>query len=233
MNRLEKIQVFLLHFAGGNCYSFQFLKPFFPSNLEFYPLELPGRGKRMNEQLLSEESYAIMDYVDQIRSRRNTGPYIIYGHSMGASLGLRVTRRLEELGENPPLKLIVSGNAGPGTGDKKCRSEMEEEELKKELRILGGVPEELLETPELFDFFSPIMRADFKLLEQSRELSSDFRISAPIIALMGDEEETHEQIENWGKFTSGNFEYHLLKGNHFFIHDHPAEIMNVIKNGHD
>ncbi|HAP63992.1 MAG TPA: thioesterase, partial [Cytophagales bacterium] len=37
----EQPQLFLLHFAGGNCYSFQFLKNIVPQQISFLPLELP------------------------------------------------------------------------------------------------------------------------------------------------------------------------------------------------
>lgn len=223
----------MLHFAGGNVFSFQFLKPYLPVNFDFHPLELPGRGKRINEKLLSTEFEAIEDLVSQITSFRNDQPYLIFGHSMGASLGLRVTKRLEELGD-PPKRLIVAGNAGPGTGDDdKCRSAMNDEELKEELRTLGGVADEVLNNDELFNFFAPIMRSDFRLLEKSEKLDHGFKLNSPLIAIMGDQEETSEKIENWRNFTSNEFKSYLLPGNHFFIHDHPSDLIRIIKNHYD
>jgi surfactin synthase thioesterase subunit len=209
MNLKNNLQLFALHFGGGNCYSFQFLKPFLPVNFDFHPLELPGRGKRIKEKLLSTEFEAIEDLVFQITSLRNDQPYLIFGHSMGASLGLRVTKRLEELGD-PPKRLIVAGNAGPGTGDfGKCRSEMNDEELKEELRTLGGISDEVLINVDLFNFFAPIIRSDFRLLENGEKLDSGFKISSRLTAIMGDQEETSEKIENWRKFTSNEFTFFL------------------------
>jgi surfactin synthase thioesterase subunit len=233
MNQKSKIQLFMLHFSGGNCYSFQFLKPYLPGNIDFHPLELPGRGKRINEKLLSTESEAVEDLVSQITVLRNDLPFLIFGHSMGASLGLRVTKKLEELGD-PPERLIVAGNAGPGTSkDDKLRSVMNNEELKEELRKLGGVPEEVLNNHDLFDFFSPIMRSDFRVLENGEKLPPDYKISSPITAVMGDQEESADEIENWKKFTSREFKSYLLSGNHFFIHNHPLDLVRIIKNSYD
>lgn len=233
MNQDKKAQLFLLHFSGGNCYSFHFLKPYVPGNFEFHPLELPGRGKRIREKLLLEEPEGIEDLLSQITSLRNNQPYLIFGHSMGASLGLKVVKRLEELGD-PPRQLIVAGNAGPGTGyHEKCRSAMNDEELKDELRILGGVPDEVLNNDDLFNFFAPVMRSDFKLLESGEKPGPDFKLNSPITAIMGDKEETFEEIENWKKFTYGEFKSYLLPGNHFFIHDHPSDLMQIIKNSYD
>ncbi len=224
------MQVFLLHFAGGSSNSFNFLKPFLPINFDFHLLELPGRGKRIKENLLSTQSEAVDDLLHQINSLRNDKPYIIFGHSMGAQLGLMVTKKMEELGDSPK-KLIVAGNAGPGTGDEdRCRSTISDKELKEELISLGGVPTEVLENEELFNFFSPIMRSDFEILEKSPRLDSNFKVNTPIVAVMGDEEETAKDIENWRHFTSIALKSHLLEGNHFFIHDHPAELVRIITN---
>jgi external thioesterase TEII len=230
----KNMQVFLLHFSGGSVNSFNFLKPFLPKNFDFHPLELPGRGKRIKEKLLLTQSEAIDDLQKQINRLRNNKPYMIFGHSMGAQLGLRVTKKMEELGDSPQ-KLIVAGNAGPGTGDieKKRRSTLSDEELKEELLTLGGVPKEVLENEELFGFFSPIMRSDFSILEKGEPLEADFKLNTPIVAVMGDKEETAEDIENWRNFTTGKFKSHLLEGNHFFIHDHPAELARIITNFDD
>ena len=224
----KNTQVFLLHFAGGNSYSFNFLRPFLPRNFDFHLMELPGRGRRIHEELLSAESEAIDDLLKQITSLRNDKPYIIFGHSMGARLGLRVTEKMERLGDYPK-QLIVAGNAGPGTGDQNVyRSRMNDEELKEELISLGGVPDEVLQDDDVFQFFSQIMRSDFRILEEAEPLDTDFKVSAPIVAVMGDKEETAEDIENWRNFTSSNFKSYLLRGNHFFIHDHPAELVKII-----
>ncbi len=228
MKFVKKSQVFLLHFAGGNSYSFNFLSPFLPKNLDFHFTELPGRGKRINEKLLSVESDAVDDLLKQITLLRNGKPYVIFGHSMGAHLGLRVTKKMEERGDRPK-RLIVAGNAGPGTGDEnKYRSTMTDEELKEELLSLGGVPNEVLENEELFHFFSRIMRSDFAILERGEPFDTDFKVNTPIVAVMGDKEETVEDIENWRRFTSSTFKPHLLAGNHFFIHDHPAELVKIM-----
>jgi external thioesterase TEII len=225
-------QLFLLHFAGGNVYSFQFLSPYLPANIDFHPLELPGRGKRINEDFFLTEFEAVEDLVRQITSLRNNQPYLIFGHSMGASLGLRITKRLEEFGD-PPKTLIVAGNAGPGTGDDICRSKMSDDDLKNELKTLGGVSDEVLNHDELFDFFAPIMRADFVVLEEREKLTDNFKLRSPITAIMGDQEKTAGQIENWRQFTSNEFKYYYLPGNHFFIHDHPSDLFRIINDCYD
>lgn len=225
----QKIQIFLLHFAGGSCYSFDFLRHEIQHNFEFHALELPGRGKRNQESSLVKKTDAILDYVAQIKKLRNNNrPYIIYGHSMGATLGLSVVKKMEEHSD-PPNVLIVSGNPGPGVSyNDKERHSLSDSDLKKELRSLGGVPEEILENDDLFNYFIPIMRADFEILEKHKHSEIGLVINTPIFAIMGDQEETATDIENWKIYTDKKFDYQILPGNHFFIHNQAETVIKII-----
>lgn len=223
---MKKAQLFLLHFAGGNSYSFRFLEQWLP-DFELVPIELPGRGKRGGELLLREFTLAVRDVFRQITARYTHGEFLLYGHSMGAYLALSVTSMLEKAGKLPGC-LIVSGNAGPGIYEPKHRHLMEREPFIGELKRLGGVPDEIMENEELFDFFEPILRADFEITERNNAAATD-PISTPLFAMMGSEEEKADQITNWRRYTKSRFGYKILEGNHFFIHDHPQQIADIIR----
>ena len=224
------MQLFLLHFAGGSAYSFDFLKKHIKTDVEFLPLELPGRGKRSNEKLTATKEEAIEDYCNQIIKLRNQSPFVIYGHSMGATLGLSVVSRLEKKGHFPQ-QLVVSGNSGPGIKKEKevVRYLLNDAEFKDELRFLGGVPEEVLTDDELYHYFAPIIRADFECLEKDFFSEKGIVINTPLYAIMGSEEETCNEIENWNGFTNANFKYKILEGNHFFIYNHLEEIARALR----
>ncbi len=230
----ERCQLFLLHFAGGSCYSFDFFKKQIDPDIEFIPLEIPGRGKRFREELLKNKKSVIDDYFNQISNLRNNQPYLIYGHSMGATIGLSVTEKMESI-EDPPCHLVVSGNPGPGikecnrSKEKIKRYLMKDDDFKKELRKLGGVPEEVLQNDELYKFFSPIMRADFEVLEKDNFSEEGIQLKTPIYALMGSDEETSSKISNWNAFTSKKFTSEILEGNHFFIYNHTEKITRVLE----
>lgn len=230
---LQRHQLFLLHFAGGSRYSFDFLKQYMGMHIDFLPLEIPGRGKRFKEALLKNKTEAVQDYCKQIKAFRNKQPYIIYGHSMGATLGLNIVAELEK--ENDaPIHLILSGNSGPGIeeyvdGEKLPeRHSMDDATFKAELRRLGGIPEEVLENKELYDLFSPIMRADFEILEKDAYSEKGLKINTPIYAMMGSEETTKDDIDNWKNFTTKKCTSEIVEGNHFFINEHPKRIAEVI-----
>jgi external thioesterase TEII len=230
------MQIFLLHFAGGNKYSFDFLKGYSKSDIQLFPLELPGRGQRFGEPFVLDIDSATADYVNQIKSLRNDDKYLIYGHSMGATIGLFTAKKMEDL-LDPPEFLIVSGNAGPGAKETDSDGNeivqpkkylMNDEDFKEELRKLGGIPEAILESEEMYDFFSTIIRADFEVLEKEDLSLIEIEIKTPIHAMMGDSEKKADQIENWKNFTSEEFSQRIFEGNHFFIHSYPSELMQTI-----
>lgn len=226
---MKKPQLFLLHFAGGSCYSFQFLKPLL-TDFDVIPLELPGRGKRGGEMLLRDFDLAAMDIYNQLLAKLNPGYFIIYGHSLGAYMALRVTGLLERNGRHPAC-LIVSGNAGPGCREQTKTYLLPHDEFVNELEKLGGIPPEILANKELFNFFEPVLRADFELAE-CNGMDEEPAVDTPIFALMGTKEKKVTEISGWKRFTKSKFNYHVLEGDHFFIFKHPNSVADIIRNSY-
>jgi surfactin synthase thioesterase subunit len=146
---------------------------------------------------------------------------------MGAYLALRVANLLDD-SNRLPVCVIVSGNPGPGVGAEKKRHLLAPGDFIEEIRRIGGVPEELLENKELFDFFEPVLRADFEIAE-TVGLTGERPIKAPLFAMMGDKEEKVDQIANWTNYARNGFRYEILEGDHFFIHKHPERIAMIIR----
>ncbi len=222
----NKPQVFIFHFAGGSCYSFQEMIPFL-SGLEVHQIELPGRGKRMMEELIQSADAAAVDLYNQVKRLIKEAPFVIYGHSMGATLGLKVVSLLEADGLYP-VKFIASGNPGPGVERDQLKYNLPPEEFKAALRELGGIEEEFLNTPELYEFFEPILRADFRLVEE-KEIEIAKPLKTPIHALMGSEEKTVTHIKNWQNFTRSELKTEVLTGDHFFVNNSMEYLAKIIR----
>lgn len=218
-------QIFFLPFAGGSRYSYNFLVPFLKS-YEITPLELPGRGKRLSEELILDFDLAASDLFDQLKSKLVSDRYIIYGHSLGSFLALKLCSMLEHI-SIPPIGIVVSGNPGPGITKSRNRYLMPSEEFLREIEKLGGLSEEILRNDELLNFYIPILRADFELAEKN-EMNSIIPVSCPIFAIMGDEEENVEKILNWSNYTTGSFSCEVLTGGHFFIKRHSLKIGKIL-----
>ncbi|NSL85725.1 thioesterase [Chitinophaga sp. Mgbs1] len=223
---MMKPQLFLIHYAGGNSYSFQFLLPFL-KDFEVIAPELPGRGRRVAEELAPDFEHAAEDMYAIISKKITTDNFLIYGHSLGAYLAFSVAKKLEQAGK-PPAYLLVSGNPGPGAVEIKNRHLMPAGDFIRELKLLGGVPKEFLESEELMAFFDPILRSDFRIAEQ-HHLENSSPVNVPMYAMMGSEEEGVDRIDNWGRFTASSFQTEILSGDHFFIQNHPQRLAEVVR----
>lgn len=217
----------MFHFAGGNSYSYRFMEPYL-KEFDVETLELPGRGARSDEMLLRDFTLAADDLFEQLHSRLKAGRFLIYGHSMGALLALKVTHMLEERGICPG-HLIVTGNAGPNAGINEKRYLLNDNEFVLELKKLGGLSSEFLQSEELLHYFLPILKADFEISEENG-LARDLKVKTPVYALMGDTEKYSTAIANWADYTASGFTSELCEGNHFFIHKHAEALCHVIRN---
>lgn len=228
----KKKQIFLLHFAGGNAYSYQFMRKYLEEKFEFIPLELSGRGRRMSDELFSSRKEAVIDYFHQIRERRNSAQYVIYGHSMGASLSVEVSALLSQVND-APQRLFVTGNAGPRVPRKEKRYLLPKEAFIDKLQELGGIPEEVLNNRELLDFFLPVIRADFEIIEADEPLGNSIKIGIPIVAMMGNLEKDSTKIEKWKDVSSKEVITEIFPGNHFFIHKCAESVARTICKEYD
>lgn len=232
---MNNVQLFLLPFAGGNCYSYNFLRKDVQNlTLDLYNLELPGRGKRRKEAFSANHQMAVDDYCKQIKELRNGRPYIIYGHSMGADLAFWVTNEMETAGD-PPSDLVVTGCPSPIIKTKLQAlfmvktHKMNDTKLKIKLKSMEAVPDRILSDEKLFNAISPVLRNDFRLVESDYDTRKKCVINTPIYALMGNRENYAEQIDLWQNFTKGDMVSLLFDGGHFFIHDYVHELVKVFK----
>ena len=145
---------------------------------------------------------------------------------MGAILALRLAKKLER-NDFTIEKTFVSGCSRLFPKKDKL-FKLNRSDFKKSLVELGGMPDQLLDNNSFFEFYEPILRADFEVIESQLFFEEGFKVSAPIFSMMGDKEEGVEKIEDWKKLTKSNFEYKIFTGKHFFIFNNKKEIGDII-----
>jgi surfactin synthase thioesterase subunit len=225
---MNKIKLICLPFAGGSKYAYHRYVRLAPDWLEIIPIDLPGRGSRMNETLLTDMDAIVDDVMSHIRDI-TVYPYAIYGHSMGALIALLVTRRIRKEKLNEPLHLFVTGHGGPSVNDDRViRHKLPEPQLIDELLSLNGMPQEILDDKVLMDFFLPVIRADFQAIE-TFEYQAESKLDLPITCIIGREEKiTVEKAQAWENETYGNVDVRRFPGKHFFIFEHDKEVIRLI-----
>ncbi|GAA3512779.1 mutanobactin A biosynthesis thioesterase MubT [Aquimarina addita] len=239
-NKLYKIKIIALPFAGGNKQSYRDIEKLKPRNLEWITLELPGRGARFKEKLLDDLILMVNDLFSQIIMHIPKGDYIIYGHSMGTLLGYELVKKL--IINNLPLPncLFFTGRGSPETNSSEKTSTLPNPLFWKKIREIGGLTDEILECQELLDLYYPILKNDFKAIENYKYKKMNFQFPIPIHVCLGKDEvgtgnkkTSISEVENWGKETVFPVEPEFLNGDHFFIFKHPQLIMQKLCKAHE
>ncbi|MFB9330269.1 thioesterase II family protein [Paenibacillus aurantiacus] len=228
---MQPYYLFCLPHAGGSAMIYaRWLETVDPA-IKLVPLELPGRGTRFKERPYE----SIGPLVEELRrkvSQQNAGgaDYALFGHSMGALLAYELTRRIAECGERMPRHLIVSGLKAPQLINRAWEplSHLPDHQLKARLIEMGGTPQEVLDHEELMQLFLPIIRADFRLLDEYVHESKE-KLEVPMTVLTGDQDRmTEDEMLDWRELTNGHCELHTFPGGHFYIADHPWGVSDRI-----
>lgn len=224
-----KTLLYCLPFAGGNSLSYRDFQAHVGNTLQIKALELPGRGRRIREPLLTDVNALVADAFTQIQAEIQNQRYAIYGHSMGALLGYLLTQLILKRGQPAPVHLIVSGRRAPSvTNDKPLKHSLSKEDFLTALKDMGGFPPELLIHAELIDFFEPILRTDFQAIETySYQSTQPFDIPITILHGLNDEEVAYAELLPWQQETVKSIAIKQFPGNHFFVFEHLVQIGQV------
>ena len=152
------MQLITLPFAGGNRYSLGFIGELLPQTIQFTPLELPGRGVRMYEPLLSGAQELAEDVFLQLQQVCEEN-YILLGDCIGALLSFLVARKLVHEKKALPSRLIISGCPAPVLFKERRTTMLQEKEMKERLIQFGTDPA-LLRHKGFYEMIEPIMRSD-------------------------------------------------------------------------
>ena len=227
-----KPKIIAIPFAGGNKYSFNKIENHISQDFEWITLELPGRGGRFNESLFDNISEMVDDLYNNIQSHITQGDYVLYGHSMGAILGYELIKKLSENGWKLPITLFFTGKGAPEYNhlmDKK--SMLPQDSFWKEIIKIGGMPKNVLDQKELLEVCYPIIKNDFKALENYVYTKMKIPFSIPIQILIGEEEDILiDNVTAWANETNSICEVKIIPGDHFFVLEKAEMIAQRIMN---
>lgn len=222
------VTLFGVPYAGGNMWAYRPLEAALPAGVTLAGLELPGRGRRSAEPLATSLEALADDVFGQIRARA-AGRYALFGHSMGALVGLLAARRLAQAALPLPEVFFVSGCEAPSAQTRRRRHELPPQEFVEVLREIGGCPPDVLADRELLEFFEPILRADFQAVETWIPVSGP-PIDVPLVVLRGAADEASEGAARaWARESTRPCRVVEFDGGHFFILQHWPAVGSIIQ----
>lgn len=212
-------RIFCFPYAGGSA-AIIYRKWTFnlPEEFEVLPVELPGRGARLQESLKFDMSSLVDELITSIETYLDK-PFLFFGHSMGALVSYELTRKLRQLQLPLPDKLFLSSHSAPQiTKRTPIMHKLPKNEFIRELKELNGMPKEFFESEELLDIFLPIIKADYTVCE-TYKFDSVSKLPIPFVAIRGMNDETvlAEDMIDWSKLTESEFNFYEFPGDHFFI----------------
>ena len=204
-------------------------RPYLSADIELVPVELAGRGRRINEQLYKDVDELIEDVFQIIKYEINCSSYAFFGHSLGSMIAYELAQKISYCNINQPSHLFFSGRGAPHIEKGKKYCLMDDNLFKKEVLGLGGTPPEFFDHPELLEVFLPLLKNDFELSESKIVHKGTRPLDVNISAFFGEEEDlTKEQCGEWKKYTKQSCSLHYFEGGHFFIHKEIEGITRVI-----
>ncbi|AUG78967.1 hypothetical protein CFP65_4213 [Kitasatospora sp. MMS16-BH015] len=223
-----ELTLLLMHHAGGSAVSWVPFESQLPADWRVVALELPARVTSPAEPGCRSTMEAV-HWLKAALGGELTGPYAIFGHSMGALVAYELARALEWQG-NGPCWLGVSGLAAPrllGGGER--RDYWSQDQLVDFMRDLGGIPESAFRSPALVSRMVRTLRRDLAIVD-SYQYSDCLPLRTPISVFSGAEDDLAGPSLTlpWSSHTSAPTTFHTYPGRHFYLFDRIAEICDQI-----
>ena len=216
-------QLLCFHHAGGGANSFRDWPRSLGEDVEVVAVQLPGRENRFSEPALIDAETIVERLSAHLVGVLRPG-YVIFGHSLGASLGYLFARRAERSEDLPsPTRLIVSAAAPPisrqeMSSPRASKAEPSPEDLVAQLSRYGGTPPVLLDNAAHMNLFVQILRNDLRVFA-SVPRQGNPPIAAPITVVYGTEDEACDDsdMSAWSHLSDGDTAVHPLPGGHFYL----------------
>lgn len=227
------IKLFCIPFSGGSAEVYRKWSKSLPSDIQLFPVELPGRGKRIFEPLLDDIDTIVEDITATIASNvASNDDYAIYGHSLGSLLAFETYYKLIENGVHKPQHIFFSGrNAPQNKHSRTSIHRLPDEQFLHAVMNYGGNTHEIIENQELLDLFLPILRADFKISETYCHQEKTDKIACDITIINGrnDHSASRYDMSEWSYYAGGAATFHTVDGGHFFITENYEPVVDIIK----
>ena len=228
-SRPAQARLFCLPYAGGDALIYRSWSGDLSSDLEVCAFQFPGRGKRISEPRFTRMDALVPALVEAMRGRLDL-PFMIFGHSLGALIAFELARALRRMALPQPKRLFLSARRAPQLPSRIAEiHRLPESEFREELYRGGGVPREVLDHEELMALMSPMLRADYEIVETYR-FSPEAPLDVPFTIFGGiaDEDVDRPALEAWQEQTSAAVRIEMLPGDHFFLNSQRKSLLQTI-----
>jgi surfactin synthase thioesterase subunit len=215
--------------AGGAASFFRSWSSLLPPDVEVCAIQYPGREDRWNVPAAGEMPDLVEDVVAGLHDRLDR-PFVLFGHSLGATVAYETAQSLRrELGREAG-HLVVSAKEPPQHHRADDFHQRSDEKLCAELARLMPDRADVLAQPEVRSLLLPAVRADYRVNETYRPMSSPPPLDCPITALCAadDTEATVAEVQDWRRLTRDRCNVVVLPGDHFYLVPRRSAVLSTI-----
>ncbi|PWW06125.1 surfactin synthase thioesterase subunit [Paenibacillus cellulosilyticus] len=218
-------------YAGGTASVFKEWGHLLGPDIQLLSIEMPGRGTRSKEKPCSTLAEAVDDVMTRIMAALGGGraPVVLFGHSMGALIAYEVGQRLLTSNQGADLLgIVMSAKKPPHLPLEQIVHELPDQLFKERIIAMGGIPREL---ESVLPLFIPMLRNDFRMVEQYEAADTNKQLTCPIYTFRGihDGLMSEEEVAEWGQYTAHSLKSYNFDGGHLFINQCADEVCQALK----
>ena len=153
-------------------------------------------------------------------------PVAVFGHSLGAVVAAEFARALEAE-RHPPVQLFVSSR--PRLYLRRPIHALPEAEFIDAMnQRYQGIPDEILEHPDVLELLLPALRADVEALEKYEPQGSRIRCATYVLGGSLDRAVSQADLNAWREEVEGPCRVRVFPGDHFYIEAQRANLLAEI-----
>ncbi|MEV4690547.1 alpha/beta fold hydrolase [Micromonospora echinospora] len=220
------VTLFCLPHAGGSAATYRDWHGLLGPRIPTVAVDFPGRGRRMREAPYTSAADLVEWLLAEHLERMRSGPFALFGHSMGGLLAFQLTYELVRRGLPCPRRLFVSAALPPACPHRGSLHTLSDTQLVQALHRLNGTPSEVLEHPQLIDFMLPVLRADLRIAE-TWTFRPTVKLDVPVSLLggRGDPLVPSDMLDLWRIHLAGEVVTRTYAGDHFYFRHDAAPLL--------
>ncbi|AZD45585.1 Surfactin synthase thioesterase subunit [Pseudomonas chlororaphis] len=198
-------------------------------HIELVLVRLPGHGSRQAETPLDDWPRLLADTFSALRPLL-AKPHALFGHGLGGMLAYETAKHAQAHYPGQTRHLFISACRSPDyPSPRPLLHVLPTAPFQEAMLSLGATPIEMPRDQASRKQHETLLRADLKLFESWRDLSSG-NLDIPLTAFYGSEDPLApaSNMANWREFTHREFELIEVAGNHFFIKSQRQRLLQII-----
>lgn len=226
--------------AGGSIALYREWQRQLPSWVCLHAVELPGHGARRTLPAHREWPALIEQLATELRTELSAQleaarPFAVFGHSMGALVGLELIHAIRQREGRAPVWFGASATVAPRRRKTETHwLDAPRDLMLEKLKERGGTPAELLADRDFVDLVMPVLRADFHLcgvhpLHAARVIREPLDCPIDVLTGRGDPATANSaDVAAWSHETRGVCTVRAFDGGHFYLDDARVAVLACV-----